>query len=196
MTDIELSIISKDTAFYSSEERLLALYELEKRGGLSGEQAVAKGFIEESMVAMPDSVSIRRVYKMWAIWTGSIIGGPLAAGYMIAENFKAFDEDEARIKRTWIYTILATIALLCGVAFISEEFLNKIPGLTMPLIYTVVIRMIANHFQGRSIQSHLAGGGRKFSWGRVVVIGVIGAIVTAVACYLILIGLSIIAYYS
>jgi len=50
-TDKELEIISKDYSFYSSEERLMAIKELEKRGSLPkeliGTKSILEGSIEE-----------------------------------------------------------------------------------------------------------------------------------------------------
>lgn len=33
-----------------------------------------------------------KIYKDRAIWAGTFLGGPLVAGYLIAENFKVFNE--------------------------------------------------------------------------------------------------------
>ncbi len=42
----------------------------------------------------------KRVYKTNMIYLGSWLGGPLVAGYLIAENFKAFGEF-SKAKKTW-----------------------------------------------------------------------------------------------
>lgn len=42
--------------------------------------------------------STQKIYRDKAIWVGTFLGGPLAAGYLIAENFKAFN-DPAKVKR-------------------------------------------------------------------------------------------------
>lgn len=50
----------------------------------------------------------KKIYKDKAIWVGTFLGGPLVAGYFIAENFKVFGE-YGKAKKTWIYAILTTI---------------------------------------------------------------------------------------
>ena len=53
----------------------------------------------------------RKIYKDPALLLGAFFGGPLAAGYMIAGNFKAFGRPD-KAKKTWLFTILATITFL------------------------------------------------------------------------------------
>ena len=65
-----------------------------------------------------------KVYKERAIWVGTFLGGPLVAGYLIAENFKVFHQND-RVKKTWIYSIIATIVIF-GVAFAIPDNI-KIP---------------------------------------------------------------------
>ena len=53
----------------------------------------------------------QKIYKERAIWVGSFIGGPLTAGYLIAENFKAFNKLE-KARKTWIFTWIATALII------------------------------------------------------------------------------------
>lgn len=51
-----------------------------------------------------------KIYGDRAINIGTLIGGPIAAGYLIAENYKVFNEF-SKARRTWLYTILASIII-------------------------------------------------------------------------------------
>ncbi|MDR2890313.1 MAG: hypothetical protein LBV18_01710 [Alistipes sp.] len=176
-TDRELSMICKDVSFYSSEERLIALNELERRGALTPEMSESKKFIEEERVPMPDSVSILSVYKNNQFWLASMLGGPLAAGYMAAANFKAFDEPQ-RAKTAWIYAVAATVIVFGVIFLLPDAVMDKIPNYIIPAIYTGVAYLLVDRFQGKKIDAHRVAGGRVFSWGRVFAIGLIGAAVT------------------
>ncbi len=182
-TDTELQIISQDVAFYSEEERFIALNELERRGNLSEEQMVLKIRIGDSIkpYPIPDyDVSTGRVYKRNMIWFGSMFGGPLVAGYLIAENFKALNEPN-RVFKTWIYTILAAILIFGGIFLIPENIIDKLPKYIIPFIYTGIAALIVEQFQSRKIGGHFAAGGRSFTWWRVIAIGLIGAVITIAA---------------
>jgi len=119
----------------------------------------------------------RKIYKDWAIWVGTFLGGPLAAGYFIAENFKAFN-DTSKAKKTWVYTILATIIIFGGVYMIPENV--KIPNQIIPLIYTAIAYFLVKHFQGKNIATHINSGGKLYSWWRTIVVGIIGLAITII----------------
>ena len=55
-----------------------------------------------------------KIYKAREIEVGAFIGGPLVAGYFIAENFKVFNQPD-KAKRTWVITIIVTILIFGGI---------------------------------------------------------------------------------
>lgn len=120
-------------------------------------------------------VPVNKIYKDRAIWVATFLGGPLAAGYIIAENFKTFNEPE-KAKKTWIFSIIATIIVFGGVFLIPENV--KIPGQLIPLIYTGIAFYLVQHFQGKQILEHLNFGGHFFGWGRIILVGLIGLAIT------------------
>jgi len=121
-----------------------------------------------------------KIYKYSALWIGAFFGGPLAAGYIIAENFKAFDRPD-NAKKTWLFTIVTTIVILAVLFSISED--TNIPNALIPLIYTGIAAMLLRHFQGKQIQSHIESGGQVYLLGRVVVIGLIGLALTLITVF-------------
>jgi len=177
-TDIELETISKDYAFYSEEERLIALNELGKRMRLSDELIDLKMVIEDSGITVPIAAIDKPPHKIYtekAIWTGTFLGGPLAAGYFIAENFKTFQE-AGRAKKTWVYAIVASVLIFSGIFFIPENI--KIPNMLIPFIYTSIAAFFVQYFQHRNIFTHTASGGKSYSWGRTICVGLIGAAIS------------------
>tara|TARA_R110002072_G_scaffold302775_1_gene488618 strand:- start:3320 stop:4084 length:765 start_codon:yes stop_codon:yes gene_type:complete len=119
----------------------------------------------------------RKIYKDRAIWVGTFLGGPLAAGYLIAENFKAFNDTD-KAKKTWIYAIIATVVVFGGVFLIPENV--KIPNQIIPLIYTAIAYYLVQHFQGQNISAHLNSGGQLFGWWRTIAVGLIGLAITII----------------
>ena len=127
--------------------------------------------------AIESIVSQRKVYKSNAIRVGTFLGGPLAAGYLIAENYKAFNED-AKAKKAWIYAIAATLLLLTGVFFIPAQ--GNGPKIIIPLIYSWITFYIVQNLQGKRIDWYIEAGGGTQSWWRVIGVGLIGAVITVI----------------
>jgi hypothetical protein len=121
-----------------------------------------------------------KIYNENAIRVATFIGGPLVAGYLIAEKFKAFNEP-GKAKKTWIYTIVATVFIF-GVAFLIPES-DKIPHVVFPLLYTWAIYYLVRHFQGSFISSHISTGGQVYNWGRIIAVSLIGLAITFIAIF-------------
>jgi hypothetical protein len=122
----------------------------------------------------------RKIYKDKAIWAGTFIGGPLTAGYLIAENFKAFNEPN-KAKSTWFLAIIGTIIIFGGIFLIPDNV--KIPNQLIPLIYTAITFFLVQHFQGQKITSHINAGGHLFGWWRTIGVGVLGLAITIIPIF-------------
>lgn len=75
---------------------------------------------------------IAPVYTAKHVRLGTFLGGPLIAGYFIAENYKVFGE-YGKAKAAWIYAIAATIVIFGSVIFIPET--ARIPNYIIPIAY-------------------------------------------------------------
>jgi hypothetical protein len=118
---------------------------------------------------------VKKVYKDMKIWIATFIGGPLAAGYVIAENFKAIGEPH-KVKKTWIYTILASALIFAGLFFIPGA--DQIPNKVIPAIYTAAAYLIVHYFQHAKITSFVNSGGQVHGWGRALGVGFVGGVIT------------------
>lgn len=112
-----------------------------------------------------------KIYKNGMIWSGTFLGGPLVTGYMMAENFKAFNEPE-KAKKTWIYTILVTIVIF-GIIFLFPDAPSRI----FPIAYSAIAALLVQFFQEKNIENHISLGGKLFSWWRTIAVSVIGIVV-------------------
>lgn len=123
-------------------------------------------------------VPSQKIYKDRAVWVGTFLGGPLVAGYLIAENFKAFDEPD-KAKKTWWFALLATVVIFGGIFLIPDTV--KIPNHIIPLVYTGIASLLVQKFQGPQIAAHLDAGGAVHGWWRTIGAGLVGLAVTLVS---------------
>lgn len=122
-----------------------------------------------------DEVPTEKIYPEKAISVGTFLGGPLVAGYLMAENFKVFGEFE-KAKKTWIITIFSTI-LIFGLIFLIPESV-AIPNVVFPLIYMAIAVYLTKRFQEQKINKHIENGGEEVNWWRTMGISFIGCVVT------------------
>ena len=130
--------------------------------------------MEENLISVPPDF---KLYKDRAIYVGTFLGGPLVAGYLIAENFKKLDQPD-KARNAWIISIVTTVVII-GAAFLIPNF-EKIPRYIIPILYALLAQTLVQKFQGEAIKSHIEKGGAVYSVWRGVWIGlVVGVILIA-----------------
>lgn len=123
-----------------------------------------------------------KLYSSKAISGATFLGGPLAAGYMIGENFKALDKPiEGR--NSLIIGILSTIILFTGIFMIQESLIDKIPRQLIPLIYTGIAWGLVEWKQGDILKSHKENGSPFYSGWRAAGVGFISLIIITVGIF-------------
>lgn len=85
-----------------------------------------------------------KVYRERGIVAATFLGGPLAGGYMLAMNFKAFNEPT---KARWAIagSVAFTLTLCCVLIFAPS--LSRVPSRLITLAYTGIMWMIAHQLQ-------------------------------------------------
>lgn len=117
-----------------------------------------------------------KLYSSKAIGGAAFLGGPLAASYMIGENFKALNKpNEGKI--SLIIGIIFTIILFSGIFIIPENIIDKIPSQLIPLIYTGLFVGFVEWKQGEILKLHKENGNSFFSGWRAAGIGFISLII-------------------
>lgn len=116
-----------------------------------------------------------KIFKDKAFWVGIFLGGPLVAGYLFSENFKAFGQSE-KVRPTWIISIIVTILIFGGVFLIPENI--NIPNQLIPVVYTAIAYGLFHKIQSERATQHISSGGLVHNWGRVIGVGVIGLLIT------------------
>lgn len=129
-----------------------------------------------SLLSMEENIFPERptskLYTENAIRIATFLGGPLIAGYLIADNYKQLGETE-KIKTTWMIAIIATVLLFVIAWFLPE----KTPPYLLPIPYTVGAYYLAQNLQGAKIKAHIAAGGQTWSIWRAVVAGLVGFVI-------------------
>lgn len=117
-----------------------------------------------------------KLYNERSVLIGTFIGGPLVAGYLIAQNFKALDQPE-NAKKTWGFVVLA-FAFVFVSAFIPV--LDNLPAFVYSAIFCILAHSASRKFQGKQIAAHQANGGQLYSTSRAVGIGLISFVIMLV----------------
>ncbi|HBG70089.1 MAG: hypothetical protein A2W93_10145 [Bacteroidetes bacterium GWF2_43_63] len=129
----------------------------------------------------------RKIYREKSIWVGTMLGSPLVGGYMMASNFRAFNE-KSKVGQTWIISVLITVVALYLASLIPDSF-SRLANFLVPSINAGIAAVIANKLQGDRIAEHIRQGGKIFSGWRVFLITVIAvaAILTVIFGFLFLV---------
>lgn len=93
----------------------------------------------------------------------SLLAGPLAACWFLAENYRALGSERRR-RAALLWGVGGTLGLFVLAYFLPENF----PRLAIPLGYTVGLFHTARELQGAAVAQHLAAGGPAASWRSVI----------------------------
>lgn len=113
-----------------------------------------------------------KVYKVQSIIIATFFGGMFAAAFLLAGNFRTF-EQRRKLVSVWVYAVV--LFLLLGlISFVPE--LDKVPGIVYSIVITAIIAAYTNAQQKDLIEEHIKNGGEVHSGGRVFVVTLIGII--------------------
>ncbi|QXP61513.1 hypothetical protein [Olleya sp. HaHaR_3_96] len=123
-----------------------------------------------------------KLYSHRAIGGATFLGGPLAAGYMIGENFKVLNQPK-KGRIALILGIVSTVIIFVGILMIPEEIINKIPNIVIPAIYIAIILGLVEHTQGEALKSHKDNDHIFFSGWRAAGIGLISLLIIGIGLF-------------
>jgi len=123
------------------------------------------------------------LFSVPSIALASFLGGPLAAGWLISVNYRRM-ADLRSARNALIQAVLATAALVGLMVGLPAAWIEYLPGLTIPLIYTGLIWFLAERLQGRVLAAHFAQGGTRYSLWRAVLVSLMAALPVAVVLLL------------
>lgn len=123
-----------------------------------------------------------KFYSQKAIGIATFIGGPLAAGYLIRENYLSLNKpDEGR--KSLLIGIASTILLFIGIFMIPESIMDKVPNQILPAIYTGIVLYIVAKIHGTILYQHKENGNEFYSEWKAAGIGLISAIILVIGIF-------------
>ncbi len=127
--------------------------------------------------AFEESTHQGKIFDKNHILFATFLGGTMAAVYMIAHNYKTFNDTKNQ-KNTWIFGLLATVALW-GFIFIIPET-SKVPMPAIPLITIGLVSYLIDSNQKYTIAAHINAKGGVFGWGRTSSVAVVSILLTLI----------------
>ena len=121
-------------------------------------------------------------YSQREIGFATFIGGPLAAGYLIRENFNTLNNPDEG-KKALIIGIIATIIMFTGIFMTPENIMDKIPNQVIPFIYTGIIYLIVERLHGKILKQHKENKNEFYSGWKAAGIGFISLIIMSVGIF-------------
>ncbi|MFP4165406.1 MAG: hypothetical protein ACLFVE_15645 [Chitinispirillaceae bacterium] len=122
-----------------------------------------------------------RVYTRKSLGIAAVLGGPLAAGYLISENFKIFDQKN-KARKALITGIFATTVFYTLLVVIPEKYTAFLPnaaaGVLFPSLFTLFGLWWMERVQGKEIRNHMEQGGGLHSGWKAGGIGMVGSVIT------------------
>jgi hypothetical protein len=93
------------------------------------------------------------LYSQNAISIATFFGGPLAAGILARKNFINLGNEESA-KNAIILGVISTVVLFAGIILLPESIMDKIPNSVIPFIYTGIIYLLIEKYQGVALKNH------------------------------------------
>lgn len=121
-------------------------------------------------------------YTKRAIGIATFIGGPIAAGYLIRENYIQLQETQ-KGNNILIISIVATIALFVLIFSIPESIIDKVPNVILPAIYTGATIAWVEHTFGSLFKQHEENKYSFYSIWRAVGIGVVSFLILGISLF-------------
>lgn len=127
-----------------------------------------------------ENLKIPKVYTPWQVCVSCLIGGPVAATWLISENFRVFN-DHRKQRLTFLLGAITLVALI-GVGLILPKTSS---GTVLAAAVAGVTRDITKRQQGTRIEDLRAKGGRIASWWSAVGIGFLCLVATLIMIFLV-----------
>ena len=104
----------------------------------------------------------RKIYNENMVRFSTLIVGPFAAAYLMAENYKTFGQ-EKQARQALLYGLLATVLIFGTLLALPEKVVDKIPHFLLPIVFSFIAQLLMRRFQKNAVDSYLTKGGQKHS---------------------------------
>ena len=97
---------------------------------------------------------MKKVYSAVGVRLGTFIGGPIAGGYLLSQNFKAIGRTDLA-RRAQVLGILTTLILTSILIALPEEATSKIPNVLLPLLFMFLANRLFERYQKAAVDQLL-----------------------------------------
>ena len=104
----------------------------------------------------------RKIYNENMVRVSTLLAGPFAAAYFMAENYKTLGQ-EKQARQSLIYGVLATVFIFGTLLVLPEKVIDKVPTFLLPVLFAFLAQFLMRKFQSQEVESYLTGGGQKHS---------------------------------
>lgn len=115
-------------------------------------------------------------YSERSIYIATYLGGPMAAGYLIKQNYQELGNNDLG-QKAFIYGIVSTLLLFVMLFSIPEHIIEKVPNVLIPAIYTLIVYFIVEKKQGEQLKAHKETEGAFYSVWKAMGIGLVSAVI-------------------
>ena len=123
-----------------------------------------------------------KFYSQKAIGIATFIGGPLAAVYLVRENYLNLNKPNEG-KKSLLIGIISTVLLFTGIFMIPESIMDKVPNQIIPAVYTGIIYLIVEKIQGTILNQHKENDNVFYSGWKAAGIGFISLIILLIGIF-------------
>lgn len=124
----------------------------------------------------------KKLYSQRSIYIATYLGSPLAAGYLVQQNFNALGKNQYG-KYAFIIGIVSTLLLFITIFSIPENIIDKVPNFLIPAFYTLLIALLIEKLQGDNLKKHKDNQGVFYSSWRAAGIGTISLIILSIGIF-------------
>jgi hypothetical protein len=125
------------------------------------------------------SIPKEKYYNLKPIMVATVLGGPIAAGYMMYRNYTITGEEEGA-KSIIIWAIIYTYLLFGVMMLLPEPVVELIPRIVIPWINGGIAFLVARKYQSDILLDHELQNGAFYSIWRSVWLGIVCALVTVI----------------
>ena len=122
--------------------------------------------------------TIPTLYSQKGISIATFLGAPLAACFLIRKNYIELQNKKAG-DIALVIGILSTLFIFVGLFFVPENIIDFIPNQIIPLIYTGIIYLMVEKYQGKELKAYEEQGRKFISNWKAFTIGILTAVIIA-----------------
>lgn len=108
----------------------------------------------------------RKIYNENMVRASTLLAGPLAAAYLMAENYKALGQ-EKQARQTLRGGAMATLLIFGTLWVLPAKVLAQIPYFLLPVLFALLAQFCVRKLQTQGLEAYLSEGGQQHSGWKV-----------------------------